>query len=322
MMKIKVGIVGAAGYTGGELIRLLIHHPFADISFVHSTSFAGNFVHKIHKDLLGDTLLKFTNEISNDVDVIFPCVGHGEAKNIVKAISNGVRIIDLSQDHRYATDGEINFVYGLPELNRQKIKGAHYIANPGCFATAIQIALLPLANKSLLNSEIFISATTGSTGAGKSLSDSSHFSWRQNNISIYKPFVHQHLMEISNSLKHLQSSFDNEIIFVPQRGSFARGIFASIVLQLDNKLDELLNLFNEFYQNHPFVFMSQETIDLKQVVNTNKCLLYLEKNKGQLLIVSAIDNLLKGASGQAVQNMNLIFGFEETLGLKLKASVF
>lgn len=321
MKKIKVGILGGAGYTGGELVRLLIHHPHVDITFVHSKSSVGHFLHEVHADLLGDTSLKFVNEIDETIDVLFLCVSHGESKNILPSISKKIKVIDLSQDFRITSDTH-SFIYGLPELHSKQLQQTNYIANPGCFATAIQLALLPLAKHHLLCSDIHVSATTGSTGAGQSLSDSSHFSWRQNNVSIYKAFVHQHLAEINQSLKYLQKSFNNQIVFIPQRGAFTRGIFACLTMNTDTSIAELTNLFDEYYQNHPFVHVSKTSIDLKQVVNTNKCLLYLEKNNNQLMIISAIDNLLKGASGQAVQNMNLMFGIEKTTGLKLKASAF
>ena len=321
MNKVKVGILGGAGYTGGELIRVLIHHPYVDIVFVHSKSHAGDFLHEAHTDLFGDTLLKFVDVIDETIDVLFLCVGHGESKNIIPNINPKIKIIDLSQDFRI-TSNTHSFIYGLPELNKEQLKQANQISNPGCFATAIQLALLPLAKHNLLCSDIHISATTGSTGAGQSLSESSHFSWRQNNVSVYKPFVHQHLAEIKQSLLHLQESFNQDIVFIPQRGTFTRGIFACLTLKSDNSIDELINLYSMYYQNHPFVHISNTLIDLKQVINTNKCLLYLEKNNNQLMIVSVIDNLLKGASGQAIQNMNLMFGLEETIGLQLKASAF
>ena len=322
MKTIKVGILGSAGYTGGELIRLLIHHPYVDISYVHSKSHAGDNVYDVHSDLFGDTVLKFVDTIDDTVDVIFLCLGHGESKKFVTGINEKIKIIDLSQDFRISSPIERSFIYGLPELNKEQIKNAANIANPGCFATAIHLALLPLAKHKLLCSDIHITATTGATGAGQSLSDSSHFSWRQNNVSIYKPFVHQHLAEIKKSVMQLQETFVNDIVFIPQRGTFTRGILACLIIKTDAAIEELFSLFNMYYNNHPFVHISCKPIDLKQVVNTNKCLLYLEKNNNQLMIVSVIDNLLKGASGQAVQNMNLMFGFEETTGLQLKPSAF
>ena len=322
MKKIKVGILGGAGYTGGELIRLLIYHPHIDICFVHSKSHAGDNLFDAHPDLFGETLIKFTDTIADTVDVIFLCVAHEESKKIVVGISKKIKIIDLSQDFRINSDNERPFVYGLPELNKRQIQQAINIANPGCFATAIQLALLPLAKHNLLSSDIYISATTGSTGAGQSLNENTHFSWRQNNLSVYKPFVHQHLAEIIKSLTQLQETFVNDIVFIPQRGTFTRGILACVTIKIDTAIEDIIHLFCAYYKNHPFVHISDKPINLKQVVNTNKCLLYLEKNNNQLMIVSVIDNLLKGASGQAVQNMNLMFGLEETSGLRLKASAF
>ena len=325
--RIKVGIVGGAGYTGGELIRILINHPQVEILCVQSNSNAGNPVSDVHTDLFGDTHLKFTGVLSQDIDVLFLCVGHGDAKKFLNAnnINRNVKIIDLSQDFRLnqnSKDQNREFVYGLPELNRDRIKTAQNIANPGCFATCIQIGLLPLAQKGLLNSEVHINATTGSTGAGQSLSATSHFTWRNNNLSVYKAFEHQHLNEIGESLVQLQSGFDQEINFIPQRGDFTRGILAAIYLDSDVNLDEAIQVYEDFYADHPFTHVSTSNIDLKQVVNTNKALVHLEKHGNKLFIVSMIDNLLKGASGQAVQNMNLMFGLPEMCGLKLKASAF
>ena len=322
MKTIKAGIIGGAGYTGGELIRLLLNHPNVEIVFVHSKSMAGNKLYEVHTDLLGETELTFASELSN-VDVLFLCVGHGEAKVFLKnnLIPNGTKVIDLSQDHRLKTS-EHSFVYGLPELNRHKVASSIHIANPGCFATAIQLSLLPLAKKKILKDDIHISATTGSTGAGQSLSATSHFSWRNNNLSTYKAFEHQHLNEISESIVQLQGSLEVDINFIPYRGSFARGILSSTYVQCDLDGDQIKELYEEYYKDHPFVWISSSSIDLKQVVNTNKCLLNIQKHKDKLLITSVIDNLLKGASGQAVQNMNLMFGLEETTGLKLKATGF
>jgi N-acetyl-gamma-glutamyl-phosphate reductase len=325
--KIKVGIAGGAGYTGGELLRILLNHPEVEIVSIHSNSSAGNPISDIHTDLFGDTDLKFTDVLSQDIDVLFLCVGHGDAKKFLdkNPINPGIKIIDLSQDFRLAKNAQYasrNFVYGLPELNREKIKTASNIANPGCFATAIEIALLPLAANGLLNSEIHINATTGSTGAGQSLAQTSHFTWRNNNLSVYKAFEHQHLNEIGEGLSALQSGFDQAISFVPQRGDFTRGILAAIYLDSDLTLEEATNIYKAFYNGHPFTHVSTKNIDLKQVVNTNKALIYLEKHGTKLFIISMIDNLLKGASGHAVQNMNLMFGLEETTGLKLKAAAF
>lgn len=324
MNKIKVGIAGGAGYTGGELLRLLICHPATEIVFVHSRSQKGLLVSDVHTDLLGDTELKFTDTLDAKVDVVFFCLGHGESKKLISEqnFDPSTKIIDLSQDFRITSPTDRPFVYGLPELNREKISGAAYIANPGCFATSIQLALLPLAQKGLLRSDIHIACTTGSTGAGQTLSESSHFSWRESNLSVYKPFTHQHLAEIHQSLKQLQPGFNQETTMIPQRGAFTRGILSCVTLKTREDLPALHQLYAAYYKTHPFVQLSAKNIDLKQVVNTNKCILYLEKHNDQLLIISVIDNLLKGASGQAVQNMNLLFGLEETTGLHLKASAF
>lgn len=326
-VRLKIGIIGSAGYTGGELIRLLVNHPFAEIVFAHSNSQAGKFLYEVHTDLLGETELKFTDKIQNDADVIFLCTGHHDSRKFLEAnsFSPKTKIIDLSQDFRLKNRNKLNgrkFVYGLPELNRAAIRKSDSVANPGCFATGIQLALLPLAEQKLLRGEIHITATTGSTGAGQSLSETSHFSWRQNNLSVYKAFEHQHLAEISESLKQLQKNFKAEINLIPHRGSFTRGIFASVYVHSTLKIDEAKNLYCNYYNGHPFVHISDEAVDLKQVVNTNKCVLHLAKHGDKLLITSAVDNLLKGASGQAVQNMNLLFGLDETIGLKLKASYF
>ncbi len=321
MSKIRIGIIGGAGYTAGELLRILIHHPFAEIVFVHSKSNSGKMIYDVHDDLFGDTNLLFSSHFSDAVDVVFLCGAHGEAKEMVKQFDKSVKIIDLSQDFRLTSEGN-PFVYGLPELNKEAIKKAQYIANPGCFATAIQLGLLPLAENNLLQSDIHITCTTGSTGAGQSLSETSHFSWRQNNLSVYKAFTHQHLAEIGQSIVNAQPGFHQSINMIPQRGAFTRGIMTSMYLTCENTLEDIINIFETKYVNHPFVFVSKKNIHLKQVVNTNKCLLYLEKQDDKLLIVSIIDNLLKGASGQAVQNMNLLFGLNETTGLQLKPSAF
>lgn len=325
--KIKAGIIGGAGYTGGEMLRILVNHPNVEIAFVNSTSNAGNLISDVHTDLIGDTDLKFTSEIPQDIDVLFLCVGHGDAKKFLDAnpINENIKIIDLSQDFRLNSNSSIEnreFVYGLPELNRDAIKEAKNIANPGCFATCIQLGLLPLAAKGLIKNEVHINATTGSTGAGQSLSTTSHFSWRNNNISIYKAFEHQHLNEIGESLTQLQPSISQTINFIPQRGAFTRGILASIYLESDLTLEEAQTIYEEYYGKHPFTHVSRKNINLKQVVNTNKALVHIEKHGNKLFIISAIDNLLKGASGQAVQNMNLMFGLEENSGLKLKAAYF
>ncbi|RBQ10252.1 N-acetyl-gamma-glutamyl-phosphate reductase [Pedobacter miscanthi] len=327
MNKIKAGIIGGAGYTGGEMLRILVNHPNVEIAFVNSTSNAGNLISDVHTDLIGDTDLKFVSDIPQDIDVLFLCVGHGDAKKFLAAnpISENIKIIDLSQDFRLNEKSAFEsreFVYGLPELNRDKIKTAKNIANPGCFATCIQLGLLPLAAKGLIKKEVHINATTGSTGAGQSLAATSHFSWRNNNLSIYKAFEHQHLNEISESLLQLQPSLSEALNFIPQRGAFTRGILAAMYLDSDLTLEEAQNIYETYYATHPFTHVSQKNIDLKQVVNTNKALVHVEKHGGKLFIISIIDNLLKGASGQAVQNMNLMFGFEETAGLRLKAANF
>ncbi|MCJ0741874.1 N-acetyl-gamma-glutamyl-phosphate reductase [Pedobacter montanisoli] len=324
---IKAGIIGGAGYTGGEMLRILINHPQVELVFINSSSNAGNLVSDVHTDLVGDTDLKFTDEIVQDIDVLFLCVGHGDARKFLEAnpIDEQIKIIDLSQDFRLSRNSSIEnrqFIYGLPELNREAIKSAQNIANPGCFATCIELGLLPLAKAGLLQSEVHINATTGSTGAGQSLSKTSHFSWRNNNLSAYKAFEHQHLNEISESLKQLQGELNYALNFIPQRGDFARGILAAMYIDSNLTEEEAYHLYETYYANHAFTHVSRKNIDLKQVVNTNKCLVHIEKHGNKLLIISIIDNLLKGASGQAVQNMNLLFGLEETAGLKLKAVGF
>jgi len=331
MSKIKAGIIGGAGYTGGEMLRILVNHPQVEIAFVNSSSNAGNLISDVHTDLFGDTDLKFTDQISQDIDVLFLCVGHGDAKKFLEAnpIDAKVKIIDLSQDFRLSQNSKFKiqnldraFIYGLPELNKDKIQSAQNIANPGCFATCIQLGLLPLASKGLLQNEVHINATTGSTGAGQSLSKTSHFSWRNNNLSIYKAFEHQHLNEIGESLTQLQGEVKEALNFIPQRGDFTRGILAAMYTESDLTEEEAYELYESYYSNHSFTHVSRKNIDLKQVVNTNKCLVHLEKHGNKLFIISIIDNLLKGASGQAVQNMNLMFGLEEAVGLKLKAVGF
>ncbi|MEI5983599.1 MULTISPECIES: N-acetyl-gamma-glutamyl-phosphate reductase [Sphingobacterium] len=346
MEKIRVGIIGSAGYTGGELLRILIFHPQVDIVFANSASNAGNKLADVHNDLFGDTELTFSSDFHSDVDVLFLCVGHGDAKKFLDAnpVDPRVKIIDLSQDYRLRANTAYQgaqFVYGLPELNKEAIKSAQYIANPGCFATNIQLALLPLASKGLLKGEIHVNATTGSTGAGQKPSATTHFSWRNNNLSAYKSFEHQHLQEISESLDQLQPGFLPEgdgplaaaegslleraasrINFIPQRGDFARGIFSAIYVDVDLSEEEAYELYEDFYATHPFTHVSKANIDLKQVVNTNKSIMHLEKHGNKLLILNATDNLLKGASGQAVQNMNLMFGLDERAGLNLKSVGF
>jgi N-acetyl-gamma-glutamyl-phosphate reductase len=326
---ITAGIIGAAGYTGGELIRLLINHPNVEIGFAQSGSNANNNVSKVHADLVGETDLKFSDSHHFNVDVIFFCAGHGEAKKFIteNAIPESIKLIDIGNDFRLHADAEINgrqFVYGLPELQKEKIKSANNIANPGCFATTIQLGLLPLAKAGLLQ-EVYTTGITGSTGAGQSLAATSHFSWRANNIQAYKTLTHQHNAEILQSINSLQynSSLDaSDFSFVPWRGDFTRGIFVSSQLKCDLSLEELNALYNEFYNDHPFTTVTTEPVFLKQVVNTNKCIIQLEKVGNKLVVHSVIDNLVKGASGQAVQNMNLMFGVDETTGLKLKASFF
>ena len=326
MQKVNIGIFGGAGYTGGELLRVLLRHPNAHIAFVHSTSSAGELVSKVHADLLGDTELKFTNTLDQNIDVLFLCVGHGDANKFLTAneIKASIKIIDLSQDFRLAasaTIGDRNFIYGLPELQREAIKSANNIANPGCFATAIQLGLLPLAAKGLLK-EVYTTGITGSTGAGQGLSNTSHFSWRANNIQAYKTLQHQHLNEIVQSLAQLQGNQNAEVNFVPWRGDFTRGIFVTSIISSDLSLEALYDLYNAFYEGHAFTHVSKNNIDLKQVVNTNKCLIHMEKQGNKIAIHSVVDNLLKGAVGQAVQNMNLIFGIDEAAGLQLKANYF
>lgn len=342
MRQVRAGIIGGAGYTGGEMIRLLINHPGVDIKFIHSKSNAGKYVYEVHEDLLGDTELKFDEQWHNEIDVVFLCVGHGEAKKFLDesgAGLDGVLIIDLSQDYRLHNGGErpqVNghpFVYGLPELNREEIRSAHGIANPGCFATAIQLGLLPLAKAGLLG-DVYSTGITGSTGAGQSLSATSHFSWRANNIQAYKTLTHQHMKEVGQSLQQLQPGFGGApatgggvadgggVHFTPWRGDFTRGIFVTSQLKIEKSAEEVFALYEDFYRGHPFTIVSKKPISLKQVVNTNKCLIQLEQTGQQLVVHSALDNLLKGASGQAVQNMNLLFGFEETTGLHLKANAF
>lgn len=321
--KVTVGIIGGAGYTGGETIRLLLNHPNAELKFVHSRSNAGNPVSDVHADLTGETELKFTDSLQT-VDVIFLCLGHGESKKFLQenAIAESVHVIDLSHDFRLGdTVNNRRFVYGLPELNKESIKKAKNIANPGCFATAIELGLLPLAALGLLK-DVYTTGITGSTGAGQKLQDTTHFTWRANNISAYKTLTHQHLKEITQSVKQLQPGFSGSINFVPWRGDFTRGIFVSSIIATDKSLDDLNKIYRDFYKDHPFTLVSNRPLDLKPVVNTNKCILHLEKEGDKLVVHSAIDNLLKGASGQAVQNMNLMFGLDETAGLKLKSTVF
>ncbi|MFC2188172.1 N-acetyl-gamma-glutamyl-phosphate reductase [Fulvivirgaceae bacterium LMO-SS25] len=325
MEKIRAGIIGAAGYTGGELIRILVNHPLVDISFARSASQAGSPVYETHQDLFGETELLFSDSFHFDIDVLFICAGHGEAVKFLQNnhIPKGVRIIDLSQDFRLGE--KVNgrtFLYGLPELQREEIRLADNIANPGCFATAIQLGILPLASKGLLGAEIHTTGITGSTGAGVSPSPTSHFSWRANNLSVYKAFQHQHLKEINRTLKQVNEQTDSQILFVPYRGPFTRGIWITSYISTNISQDEAQDIFEDFYEEQPFTHVTKGDLDLKQVVNTNKCIIKLEKQGDKLLIYSIIDNLIKGASGQAVQNMNLMFGLDETAGLKLKSTSF
>ncbi len=326
---IRVGILGAAGYTGGELIRLLLHHPEAEIAFANSESNAGNLVSDVHEGLIGDTDLRFTDDLPfEDVDVVFFCFGHGKSEAFLKehTIPERVKIIDLAQDFRVKNEKtriqNYNFVYGLPEINREEIRQAQHVANPGCFATAIQLGLLPAAKMGLLTEDVSVNAITGSTGAGQKPGSTTHFSWRNNNLSIYKPFTHQHLAEIRQSLIQVQGSLDVDIDFIPYRGDFARGIFATEVIRTKADAAEVIQGYKDFYKDATFTHYVDKSLDLKQVVNTNKCLVHIDAFENKLLVTSVIDNLLKGAVGQAVQNMNLMFGIDETAGLRLKASAF
>ena len=321
---IKTGIIGGAGYTAGELIRLLINHSEVEISFIHSNSNAGRKITDVHTGLYGETDLSFTDTLALDeIDLLYFCTAHGDTRKFMqsRSIPESLRIIDLSMDYRIAGQDNL-FIYGLPEVNREAIRSARYVANPGCFATGIQLALLPLAAHSLLNHDIHVNAITGSTGAGVKPSETSHFSWRNDNVSIYKPFTHQHLGEIKQSLNQLQPDMQSQILFIPVRGNFSRGIFATAYTQCDEKQEDIVGIYREYYRSHPFTFVTDCNPDLKQVVNTNKCLLHIQKQGDILLITSVTDNLLKGASGQAVHNMNLMFGLEETTGLHLKPSAF
>lgn len=324
MKKIRVGVIGGAGYTAGELLRILVNHPQVEITFINSSSNAGNAIDEVHSGLTGETSLVFTDELPlHQVDVLFLCSAHGDSKKFMEAneIPASVKIVDLSTDYREAR-ADHDFVYGLPELNREAIRNAQRIANPGCFATAIQLALLPLAAKGLLTDDVHVNAITGSTGAGVKPSSTSHFSWRNNNISIYKAFGHQHLQEIGQSLRQLQPGMNKAVNFIPVRGNFTRGIFVTAYTKFNGTLEEAMELYTDFYKDAAFTFIVSKNPDLKQVVNTNKGILYLEKHNDQLLIISMIDNLLKGASGQAVQNMNLVMGLEEKTGLNLKSTGF
>ena len=321
---IKIGILGAAGYTGGELIRVLLNHPEAQIVFANSESNAGNLVADVHEGLYGDTDMRFTNEMPfDDVDVVFFCFGHGKSEQFLRehSIPSKVKIIDLAQDFRLAAPDN-DYVYGLPEINRERIATAQHVANPGCFATCIQLGLLPAAKMHLINTDVSVNAITGSTGAGQKPGATTHFSWRNNNMSIYKAFTHQHVPEIRQSLKQTQGYLDASIDFIPYRGDFARGIFATEVVKTDKPVEGIVAGYKEFYKDAKFTHYVDKAIDLKQVVNTNKCLVHVDKYGDKLLITSCIDNLLKGAVGQAVQNMNIMFGVNESLGLSLKPSAF
>lgn len=324
---ITIGIIGGSGYTAGELIRILMFHPNAKLDFVYSTTNAGKPLSIAHHDLMGDIEMNFTDTVNSNVDVVFLCLGHGKSISFLEEnqFSDTTKIIDLGNDFRLTKDNTFNgktFVYGLPELNKTHIQKANYIANPGCFATAIQLALLPLAQHNLLTSDVHINATTGSTGAGVSLSATSHFSWRNNNMSHYKAFDHQHLGEINQSVNQLQENYSSELIFVPNRGDFTRGIFATLYTTVEESLEDLVAKYQAFYADQPFVTVTTTDINMKQVVQTNKCIISLVKKGDRILITSVIDNLVKGASGQAIQNMNLMFGLDESTGLHLKPSGF
>ena len=321
---IKVGIIGGAGYTAGELIRLLVYHPEVEIKFIHSNSNAGNRIADVHSGLHGDTDLVFTDKMPfEEIDLLFFCTAHGDTRKFLDshAMPDELKIIDLSMDYRIKSNDH-DFIYGLPELNRRNTCKSRYVANPGCFATCIELGLLPLAKEHLLKGDVSVNAITGSTGAGVKPSATTHYSWRDNNISIYKPFEHQHVPEIMQSIKQLQPDFDGSIDFIPYRGCFPRGIFATLVVKCDLDIETLYKLYETYYERDSFTHIVERPIDLKQVVNTNKCLIHLEKHGDKLLITSVIDNLLKGASGTAVHNMNLLFGLAETVGLQLKPSAF
>ncbi|WP_166925252.1 N-acetyl-gamma-glutamyl-phosphate reductase [Flavobacterium poyangense] len=324
---INVGIIGGSGYTAGELIRIAMYHPNVNLDFVYSTTNVGKPLSVAHHDLMGDIEMNFTDKINPDVNVVFLCLGHGKSISFLKEnkFAGHTKIIDLGNDFRLTKDADFEgkqFVYGLPELNKTEIKKANHIANPGCFATAIQLALLPLAKNKLLKGDVHINATTGSTGAGVGLADTSHFSWRNNNMSHYKAFEHQHLGEINQSVTQLQPDFSDELIFVPNRGDFTRGIFATLYTTSDESVEDLVSKYQDFYKKEPFVTVTTTNINMKQVVQTNKCIISILKKGNRVLITSIIDNLTKGASGQAIQNMNLMFGLEETTGLHMKPSGF
>ncbi len=320
---LRIGILGAAGYTGGELIRVLLGHPEAKIVFAHSESNAGNLVSDVHEGLLGDTDLRFTNEYDfTGVDVLFFCFGHGKSEAFIKehSIPASVKIIDLAQDFRIK--GEHDYVYGLPETHRELIRKAKHLANPGCFATCIQLAMLPALKAGIVSGDIHVNGITGSTGAGQKPGATTHFSWRNDNCSVYKTFTHQHLLEINQTIQELYPGYDGRVLFIPQRGCFTRGIFVTAYAKCDKPIEEVQKIYAEYYRDAAFTHFVSKSPDMKQVVNTNKAVVYVEKYEDQLLMISCIDNLLKGAVGQAVQNMNLMFGLDETVGLRLKASAF
>lgn len=323
MKSVKVGVLGAAGYTGGELIRLLLNHPQVEIVFANSESNAGNKVCEVHEGLVGDTELEFTSEMPFDkVDVVFFCFGHGKSEEFLKEheIPANVKIIDLAQDFRIA--GEHDFIYGLPETHREQTRTAQHLANPGCFATCIQLAMLPALKAGIISGDIHVNGITGSTGAGQKPGATTHFSWRNDNISVYKTFTHQHLLEINQTVQELCPGYEGRVLFIPQRGCFTRGIFVTAYAKCDLPLEEVQRIYADYYKDAAFTHFVQKSPDMKQVVNTNKALVYVEKYEDQLLMISCIDNLLKGAVGQAVQNMNLMFGLDERMGLQLKASAF
>ena len=321
----KIGILGGSGFTGGELIRILLNHPKLKIKFIYSLSQNGKNVHEIHPDLLGKTDIIFSDQISTDIDVLFLCLGHGKSRIFLDKYNfkSDTIIIDLSSDFRLTNNNKYksrNFLYSLPEFNREKIKQSKSIANPGCFATAIQIGLLPLITNNLIENDIHVNAITGSTGAGRISSDTNNFNWRNNNLSIYKPFNHQHLNEIYQTLNIMGN--DSKIYFVPYRGNFTRGIFTSIYMKFDDEIENIKSMYKDFYESHPFTFLSKNDINLKEVINTNNCHVNIECHESIIHITTVIDNLLKGASGQAVQNLNIIFGYEESLGLNFKGSIY
>lgn len=321
---IKVGILGVAGYTGGELIRVLLQHPEAEIVFANSESNAGNKVYDVHEGLLGDTEMTFTSEMPFDkVDVVFFCFGHGKSEAFLKehTIPENVKIIDLAQDFRIASP-EHDYVYGLPETHREAVKNCNHLANPGCFATCIQLALLPALKAGMISGDIHVNGITGSTGAGQKPGATTHYSWRNDNISVYKTFRHQHLLEINQTIQELQPGYDGRVLFIPQRGCFARGIYVTAYAKCDASIEEVQQVYADYYADAAFTHFTTKSPDMKQVVNTNKAVVYVEKYEDQLLMISCIDNLLKGAVGQAVQNMNLMFGLDERCGLMLKASAF